>query len=79
MNYSSPDLTVHPPRSSRTRLGGIVVLPRILDKCRATLAGKNGEYNYNCPLDQRCLSFLGIDAEALKAVVASGKSDHEIL
>jgi hypothetical protein len=28
----------------RARLGGFVLLPRILDKGRATLAGKNGEY-----------------------------------
>jgi hypothetical protein len=33
----------------RSRLGGFVLLPRILDKGRATLAGKNGEYNYNSP------------------------------
>jgi hypothetical protein len=79
MNYSDPDLTVHPPRSPRVRLGGIAILPRALDKCRATLAAKNGEYHYNCPLDQRCFSFLGIDADALKAVVATGKSDQEIL
>ena len=73
------DLTQRPPRSPRVRLGGFVLLPRILDKCRATLAGKNGEYNYACPLDQRFLNFTGIDAEALKAEVAKGKGDGEIL
>jgi len=51
----------------------------MLDKCRATIAGKNGEYHYNCPLDQRILSFLGVDAEALKKEVAAGKGDGEIL
>jgi len=56
MNFSLPDLTIHPPRSARAQLGGICALPRLIDKCRATLAGKNGEYHFNCPLDQRVLS-----------------------
>ena len=73
------DLTTRPPRSPRTRLGGYALLPRMLDKCRAEIAGKNGEYHYNCPLDQHILNFLGIDAEALKAEVATGKGDGEIL
>lgn len=51
----------------------------MLDKGRATLVGKNGEYHFDCPLDQRVLSFLGIDAEALKVQLAEGKSDGEIL
>ena len=73
------DLTTRPPRSPRTRLGGYALLPRMLDKCRAEIAGRNGEYHYNCPLDQHILSFLGIDAGALKAEVATGKGDGEIL
>ncbi len=76
---NAPDLTQRPPRSPRCRLGGYAGLPRMLDKCRATIAGKNGEYNYNCPLDQRILGFLGVDAEALKAEVAAGKGDWAIL
>jgi hypothetical protein len=79
INFSSPDLIQHPPRSARVRLGGLVILPRMLDKCRATIAGKNGEYHYNCPLDQRCLSFIGVSPEALQAEVAHGKTDGEIL
>lgn len=73
------DLTQRPPRSARARLGGYALLPRMLDKGRATLAGKNGEYHYACPLDQHLLSYLGIDAEALKAELATGKGDGEIL
>jgi len=61
------------------RLGGYVVLPRILDKCRATLTGKNGEYNYACPLDRHFFEFVGLDPEALKQEVASGKGDGEVL
>ena len=73
------DLTQRPPRSPRARLGGIALLPRMLDKGRATLAGKNGEYKYDCPLDENVTDFLGIDADALKAELATGKGDGEIL
>jgi hypothetical protein len=79
MNYSSPDLTQHPPRSPRVRLGGYVILARCLDKCRATVAGRNGPYHYACPTDQRFLEFAGIDPEALKAEVKKGLDDTEIL
>jgi len=54
-------------------------LPRCLDKCRATLAGKNGEYHYACPTDQRFFEFVGVDPEALKAEVKKGLSDTEVL
>ena len=73
------DLTQRPPRSPRARLGGYALLPRMLDKGRAELVGKNGEYHYDCPLDQRFLGFAGIDAAALKAELATGKGDGEIL
>lgn len=74
-----PDLTQRPPRSVRCRLGGYVLLPRMLDKGRATVAGTNGEFHYDCPLDQRIIDFLGIDAAALKTELATGKGDCEIL
>jgi hypothetical protein len=77
MTWHTPDLTKFPPRSPRVRLGGYVILPRMLDKGRATLAGKQGEYHYACPLDQRFLEFVGIDPEKLKKQL--GKSDGEVL
>jgi len=60
-------------------LGGYAILPRMLDKGRALTAGKEGEYHYNCPMDQRFLEFAGIGADALKKQLAAGKSDGEIL
>ena len=75
----SIDLTQRPPRSPRVRLGGYVILPRMLDKCRAELAGNNGDYHYNCPLDQRFLNFVGVNPESLKAEVAKGLGDSEVL
>jgi hypothetical protein len=76
---NAPDLTQRPPRSLRVRLGGYAMLPRMLDKGRATLAGKNGLYKYGCPLDQRLLGFVGIDPENLKEQLALGKGDGELL
>jgi len=73
------DLTQRPPRSMRARLGGYAILPRMLDKGRAEIAGKNGEYHFNCPLDQRILEYLGIEVNALQAQLAAGKGDGEIL
>lgn len=76
---NAPDLTQRPPRSPRVRLGGYAILPRMLDKGRATLAGKKGEYIFACPLDQRLLEFTGLNADALKKQLAAGKGDTEIL
>ncbi len=73
------DLTQRPPRSARVRLGGYAILPRMLDKGRATIAGKQGEYKFACPLDERFLEFAGVDADALKKQLAAGKGDGEIL
>lgn len=78
-NLSAPDLTQRPPRSPRVRLGGYVILPRVLDKGRAALTGKLGEYKYNNPIDRHWFRFTGINAEDLKAQLAAGKSDGEIL
>src|SRR5690349_18069123 len=75
----APDLTKRPPRSPRVRLGGYVILPRMLDKGRATLARRGGEYVYDCPLDQRFVKFAGINSAALKKQLAAGNSDGEIL
>jgi len=73
------DLTQRPPRSFRVRLGNYVILARMLDKGRATLARKNGDYKYNSGTDQHLVRFLGFDPEALLKELATGKGDGEIL
>ena len=73
------DLTKRPPRSPRVRLGGFVILPRMLDKCRAEIAGTAGEYTYGCSRDKSFLDFVGVDADALKAELAKGLGDGEVL
>lgn len=79
LNYSNPDLTQHPPRSVRVRLGGYAHLPRLLDKARAVISGKNAGYHYNCPLDRQFFNFTGIDHERLLAEVKQGRSDTEMI
>ncbi len=79
INYSAPDLTQHPPRSVRVRLGGYAHLARLLDKARAVIAGKGADYHYNCPLDQQLFAFTGISAEAMLAEIKTGKTDTQIL
>ncbi len=76
---NAPDLTKRPPRSPKARLGGYALLPRMLDKCRAEIAGTPGTFHYACPNDQRILTFLGITAEPLKAFVATGAGDGAVL
>jgi hypothetical protein len=79
INYSAPDLTLHPPRSVRVRVGGYAHLGRLLDKARASIAGKNADYHYNCPLDRNFFDFTGIDHEAMLAEIKKGGSDTEML
>ena len=73
------DLTQRPPRSPRVKLGGYVILPRMLDKGRAEIAGKVGEYKFACPLDQRFLAFTGLKAEEISNLLKQEKSDSEVL
>jgi len=78
-NYSAPDLTKCPPRSPRTRLGGFVHLPRLIDKARAHLAGTNGSYHFDCPMDAHFWRFTGIKPGAFLREVKSGKGDGALL
>jgi hypothetical protein len=73
------DLTQRPPRSPRLKLGGYVILPRMLDKGRAQIAGRNGEYHFACPLDQRFLDFAGLKSDDILDLLKQGKSDTELL
>jgi hypothetical protein len=79
VNLSAPNLTLHPPRSPRTKLGGFAHFPRLIDKARAVAAGTQGDFHYNCPIDQMFFSFTGLDPEAFMVEVKAGKADGELL
>ena len=73
------DLMQEPPRSPRQRLGDYVLMARMADKGRATLNGTNGEYHFNCPLDNMLFEFKGVSGEEVRQVLLSGASDDELL
>jgi uncharacterized protein DUF5069 len=75
----APDLTVQAPRGALVPLGAYgAIAARMLDKCRAELVAKSGEYHYNCPLDRVFFRFTGIDAEEFQRFVATGAGDDEV-
>lgn len=76
---SPADLTRRPPRSPRCRLGGFVILPRVIDKGRAVSAGTNGEYNYACPLDMQFFEFVSVDPAVFKRQIDTGLGDGQLL
>lgn len=75
------NLTEHPPRSAREALGGIVCLPRFIDKVRALNEGTLGEYK--CGIgsvnDEKLMDFLGFDFEDFKDEAATGADDQALL
>jgi hypothetical protein len=72
------DLTKQAPHSPRERVGGFVIAKRTIDKCRASLTGKLGEYHYDCPLDNVLFGFKGINGDQFKAAVKTSKTYEEI-
>ena len=73
------DLRKQPPPSPHEKLGGYVIALRTLVKCRAFLAGTNGEYNYQpCGLSKFLWDFTGITPDAFKDFVATGANDEEV-
>jgi hypothetical protein len=72
------DLRKSFPRSMRVKLEGYVHLARMIDKCRAVLAGTEGEYIYPCPMDDRLMEFAGITADQFTAAVKPNPSDEAV-
>src|SRR5437870_8308506 len=67
------------PRSPRETLADYVLAARAVDKCRAVLAGWQGEYHSNCPVDQLWLKFTEIDYDSFKSFLATGATDNEVV
>ena len=43
------------------------------------IAGSEGEYKFNCPLNRRFVDFTDIDADQFRVRVEQGKSDDDIV
>jgi hypothetical protein len=72
------DLRTGFPRSMRMALAGYVHVARMIDKCRAVLAGTEGEYIYPCPMDERLLEFAGLTSDQFTAAVKSHRDDEGV-
>jgi len=73
------DLRTNFPRSMKFKLAGHVHLARMIDKCRAVLAGTEGEYIYPCPMDERLMEFVGITSDQFTAAVKANSTDEGIV
>ena len=72
------DLRKSFPCSMRVKMEGYVHLARMIDKCRAVLAGTEGEYIYPCPMDERLLKFAGITDKEFTANVKANPSEDAV-
>jgi hypothetical protein len=72
------DLTKKAPHSPRNRIAGFAIASRTVDKCRASIAGKLGEYHYDCPLDNMLFGFKGIDGAQFKTAVQAAKNYEDV-
>src|SRR6185295_18004853 len=75
---TSKDLSKEPPRSPRVRIANYALLARMADKGRATLAGTNGEYHFDCPLDNMLFGFKGVTGHEVLPLLQSGEDDEAI-
>src|SRR5574339_813825 len=73
------DLRKNFPRSMRVKLAGYVHLARMIDKCRAVLAGTEGEYIYPCPMDERLMEFAGITSDQFTSAVKANPTDEGVV
>jgi hypothetical protein len=72
------DLNKEEPRSAYETLAGHQMAARTLDKCRASLIGKQGDFKFGCPMDQEFFQESGIDQDEFRDYVATGASDNEV-
>jgi Domain of unknown function (DUF5069) len=72
------DLTKQAPHSPRERIAGFAIASRTVDKCRSSIAGKLGEYHYDCPLDNMLFSFKGVNGGQFKTAVQAAKNYEDV-
>jgi hypothetical protein len=55
------------------------MLPRTIDKARASSAGKLGEYIFDCPMDRRLFESMRVDGEEFLGVVTGAEDDSSVI
>lgn len=74
------DLSKEYPRSPREELDGMMLLPRAIDKARAQLDGKLGEYvYYGCRLNLKLFNTLGVTEDEFLDAVRTTQDDDGVL
>jgi hypothetical protein len=74
------DLTKQPPRSPREELGGLCMLPRMIDVARAKLpAGNIGSYQIGRGMSGLVLAHLGIGVDEFVDCVQAAATDEEVV
>ena len=72
------DFSKHPPRAPRESLDGLVMLPRTIDKFRASLPGGVANGYRIEGMSRRLLGWLGIDETDMQTAVASANTDDDV-
>lgn len=73
------DLTKKPPRSPREELGGLCMLPRMIDVARAKLPGGDiGTYQIGRGMSGRVFEHLGISVDEFVEAVRTAATDEEV-
>jgi hypothetical protein len=75
-----PDLRREAPRRWSEEIDGVVWLPRLIDKTRASLRGSLGAYLYGqSPVDTNFLRALGLGHRAFAEIVAAAPDDRAVV
>jgi hypothetical protein len=77
--YPDADLRAHPPRSPHAKLGGLVFLPRTIDKTRAKLQGTLGLYKNGPGLSMYLFEWLGITEDEFTDAVRAARTDDDVV
>ena len=72
------DLTKRAPRGPRERLDGVVLMPRTIDKLRATQPGANLAGYKVSGFSSRMLEMIGVREADLLEVVRTASSDDDV-
>jgi hypothetical protein len=73
------DLTKQPPRSPREEIGGLCMLPRMIDVARAKLPGGDvGNYQIGRGMSGLVLAHLGIDVNEFVESVQGATTDDDV-
>lgn len=69
------------PRAGSVMIGRHDWLARMIDKSRLDAEGTIDELDleFPCPMDQRLLSKLGVDAKTFQDITTTNESDEDIL